>query len=83
MPPWEAVLGYWRKHKYKDLERILEVFHRHGWRIDDPPTYYTLRCPCGNHQRWFHCTPSDPNYGKNALKWGMRQPCWRAREEAT
>ncbi|WP_409494952.1 hypothetical protein [Amycolatopsis sp. cmx-11-12] len=42
----------------------------------DPPTYYTVRCPCGQHQRWIHLTPSGSNYGKNALSWLLRQPCY-------
>lgn len=59
----EAVLGYWRKHPRKDLEEVLEEFDRHGWTILNPPKYYTLRCPCGQHQRQLHLTPSNPYYG--------------------
>ncbi|RFU18840.1 hypothetical protein D0Z06_24580 [Geodermatophilus marinus] len=70
-------MGYWKRHKRKDLEEVLEVFHQAGWLIEDPPTYYTLKCPCGKHMRWLHLTPSGANYGRNALAWGRRQPCWR------
>lgn len=65
-------MGYWKKHPRKDLERILERFHELGWTIDDPSTYYRLTCPCGLHLRWFHLTPSNPNYGNQALQWAKR-----------
>ena len=44
----------WRRHPKEDLERVLMEFAAHGWRIDDPLTYYRLRCPCGKHVRWLH-----------------------------
>jgi hypothetical protein len=68
-------LGYWRKHPRKELETVLEHFHQAGWSILDG-TYYRVLCPCGLHQRWIHLTPSDPNYGKNALAWLQRQSCY-------
>lgn len=71
-------MGYWRKHPRKDLEAALRVFDEHGWVIIDPPKYYAVRCPCGHHQRWIHLTPSNPNYGSEALKWAARTcPAWR------
>ena len=68
-------MGYWKKHQDKDLEKVLEVFDQHGWRIEDPPKYYRVKCPCGDHQRSIHLTPSNPNYGQQALRWLYRQPC--------
>jgi hypothetical protein len=70
-------MGYWRRHPNKDLEAVLEHFHQAGWRVIDQSRYYKVRCPCGLHQRSIHLTPSDPNYGKNALAWLQRQPCYR------
>lgn len=77
-------MGYWKKHSKKELEAVLEMFHQAGWRIEDPPKYYKVMCPerCGNHYKWIHLTPSDVNYGKNAVKWLERQPCYE-RVEAT
>jgi len=69
-------MGYWRKHPKKELEDVLNLFHQAGWAVLDPPTYYTVRCPCGAHQRWVHLTPSGVNYGKNAVAWLRRQPCY-------
>lgn len=69
-------VGYWKKHT-KDHEATLELFHRNGWIIEDPPKYYTLKCPCGDHMRWYHLTPSGANYARNAASWGKRQPCWK------
>lgn len=71
-------MGYWTKAN-KDIEEVLEAFHQAGWRILNPPRYYTVRCPCGQHQRSIHRTPSDPNYGRNAVKWLERQPCYQER----
>lgn len=68
-------MGYWKKHPKKELEAVLCEFDAKEWRIEDPPTYYQVKCPCGEHQRWIHLTPSGRNYGKNALAWLERQPC--------
>lgn len=69
-------MGHWKKHGRKDLEAVLGEYHEAGWRIEDPPTYYRVLCPCGSHMRWIHLTPSDPKYAMNALKWLYRQPCY-------
>lgn len=73
-------MGYWVKAR-KDIQAVLETFHQANWRIDDPPKYYRVRCPCGMHQRWIHRTPSDPSYCKNAIRWLERQPCYEERTD--
>jgi hypothetical protein len=70
-------LGYWKKHIKKDLELVLALLDRHGYKILNPPKYYTVRCPCGQHQRQVHLTPSNPNYGKEVIKWARKLNCWR------
>ena len=71
-------MGYWRKHPKKDLEDVLEEFARHGWRIENPPRYYTVKCPCPDrHMRQIHLTPSNPRYANNALAWLRSLPCYR------
>lgn len=72
---------YWKRHPRKDLEPLLREFHDAGWRIEDPPTYYTVKCPCGSHQRQIHLTPSGRNYAKSAQRWLYRQPCYPGVEE--
>jgi hypothetical protein len=73
-----GAVGYWRRHPRKDLERVLEAFDRQGWPIEATRRYYRLRCLCGLHKRWLHLTPSNPDYGSEALKWGQRTcPQWR------
>ncbi len=67
---------YWKKHKDKDLEALLLEFHEAGWRIEDPPVYYQVKCPCGLHYRWIHLTPSGARYITNVQKWLYRQPCY-------
>ncbi|GAA4855589.1 hypothetical protein [Saccharopolyspora cebuensis] len=68
-------MGYWKKHPRKDMEKVLEIFHQNGWRVEDPPKYYRVKCPCGDHQRSIHLTPSNPKYGEQALGWLYRQVC--------
>jgi len=67
---------HWKKHPRKEIEALLGEFCEADWRVEDPPTYYRVKCPCGDHQRSIHLTPSDPNYAKNALRWLYRQPCY-------
>ncbi|MPY82417.1 MAG: hypothetical protein GEV00_03670 [Actinophytocola sp.] len=69
-------MGCWRRHQKKDLEAVLEHFHRAGWRIEAGKRYYKVKCPCGRHRRYIHLTPSDPHYGRNALSWLRRQQCY-------
>lgn len=73
-------MGYWKRHPKKDLQKVLELLHHHGYKIADPPKYYSVRCPCGEHQRQVHLTPSNPNYGKDVLRWAQRWSCWRDNE---
>jgi len=54
---------------------LLGEFHEVGWKIESPGRYYKAKCPCGDHMRSIHISPSDPNYVKNALHWLRRQPC--------
>lgn len=67
-----VLVAYWRKHPRKELQLVLEEFDAHGWRIEDPPKYYKVSCPCGDHYRWNHLTPSNPYYGNQALRWASR-----------
>lgn len=35
------------------------------WRVDDRPNrngYFKMQCPCGQHTKWLHKTPSNPHY---------------------
>ena len=68
-------MGYWRKHQRKELEEVLAAFDAAGWTIEDPPMYYRVKCPCGEHQRSIHLTPSNPNHGRQAPSWMRRQAC--------
>lgn len=79
---WEGVstLGYWKKHQSKDIEKVLREYDQCGWRIEDPPKYYRVKCPCGKHQRSVHLTPSGPDYAKNLRAWLHRQACYVNRE---
>jgi hypothetical protein len=68
-------MSYWRRHPRKELQDVLVAFHEASWRVEDSGTYYRVKCPCGNHQRSIHLSPSNPNYGREALRWMRRQPC--------
>lgn len=72
---WEGILlGYWRKHPRKEGEEALRQIAELGWRIENPPTYYTIKCPCGNHQRQVHLTPANPNYWNQTVRF-VRRVC--------
>lgn len=77
-----GAVGYWRRHPKREGQDALEEIHRLGWRIIDPPTYYTVRCPCGEHQRQIHLTPSNPNYWKQAVQHVKRVCPPEAKEES-
>lgn len=69
-------MGYWPTHQRKELEAVLGEFHEAGWTIEKRKKYYRVFCPCGDHMRSIHLTPSNPNYSKNVLKWLYRQTCY-------
>lgn len=64
------------RHPDKDLESILQLAEGQGWRVIRKRKYYKAYCPCGDHLKTIHMTPSNPNYGLNLTKWLERQPCW-------
>ncbi|RBP66452.1 hypothetical protein DFO66_103402 [Brevibacterium sanguinis] len=74
-------MGYWKRHQKPDLEDVLQQFHDAGWSIEDPPKYYTVKCPCGYHMRQIHLTPSNRHYANQALKWMNRQECMQPQEQ--
>ena len=75
--------SYWKRHPKKELEALLGEFHEAGWKVLDPKKggYYKVRCPCGDHQRSVHISPSNPNYVKDTLMWLYRQPCYNNNRE--
>lgn len=62
-------MANWKKHPKKEGEEALRKIAVLGWRVEDPPRYYTVKCPCGSHQRQIHLTPSNPNYFRQAVSW--------------
>lgn len=62
-----------------ERRRLFDRADELHWRVGEPNKkgYVKLLCPCGNHKRWVHKTPSDPYYYLQALKWLERQPCSR------
>lgn len=72
---------YWQKHPKKEGEDALAEFDELGWQIVDPPKYYTVKCPCGEHMTHLHISPSNPNHWKERLRWAKRQPYMLKRDE--
>jgi len=68
------------RHQDKELEAVLEEAEERGWRVDKGKGYFRLRCPCGNHMRWVHLTPSGGNYVRDLLGWLRRSGCWKEGE---
>ncbi len=64
------------KHQVKELEDLLKEAEDKGWTVTRRKRYFSMRCPCGKHQRGVHLTPSDPNYERNARGWLKRTGCW-------
>ncbi len=62
--------------KSSDIKALLTEYRDAGWTVTRNQKYYRVRCPCGQHQRGIHLTPSDSNYIKNALSWLRRQTCY-------
>jgi hypothetical protein len=66
------------RHQDKELERVLRRVEDNGWRVERGKGYFRLLCPCPEkHMRSVSLTPSDPNYGKNLVRWIERQSCWK------
>lgn len=63
---------------HKEIEALIAEFEAAGWRVVYRKNGYPrVLCPCGDHQRSIHKTPSNPNYGKDTLRWLQRQPCYQ------
>ncbi|GAA0542993.1 hypothetical protein GCM10009546_01310 [Actinomadura livida] len=65
-------MANWKKHPKKEGEEALQRIAAMGWCVENPPTYYTVKCPCGLHQRQIHLTPSNPHYFRQAVSWCKR-----------
>lgn len=51
--------GYWKKHPKKEIQLFLYELHLSGWRIENPPRYYTALRPFPKkHRASIHLTPS-------------------------
>jgi hypothetical protein len=74
-------VGYWKKHQKPEGEEALQQIAELGWRIEDPPKYYTVKCPCGDHQRQVHLTPSNPYYFRQAVRWAQKVCSAEPKEE--
>jgi len=64
------------RHPDKDLERLCQEIEAAGWRLTRRNRYYSAYCPCGQHKRTIHLSPSDHSYAQNVRQWFRRQPCW-------
>lgn len=65
------------KHPKKELEKVLLAAEAQGWRVEKTRKYYKMYCPCGEHIKTVHLSPSDPNYQKNLLAELLRKTCWK------
>lgn len=57
-------------------EDVFAYADANDWKIDEPNKkgYLKMRCPCGQHLKWLHKTPSNPNYYRECLQW-MKRCC--------
>lgn len=65
------------RHPKKDLEKNLREIEAGGWTVLKwPGGYFKLKCPCGDHLKTMPISPSNPNKGKETVRW-CRRTCWR------
>jgi hypothetical protein len=64
------------RHPRQDLEALLREAERKGWRVTRGTRYYAMLCPCGQHRKTVHLTPSDPGYERNLRGLLRRATCW-------
>ncbi len=64
------------KHPDKDLEALLRSLESAGWRVEKGRKYFKGYCPCGDHKKTIHVTPSDPGYRRHLIGWLRRETCW-------
>lgn len=62
------------RHPNKDLERVLRDLEDEGWRVERR-RYFVAFCPCGEHMKTIHLTPSSSGYERNLRAWIQRCPC--------
>ena len=58
----------------EDALRIANELNWREGRLNDKG-YLQLLCPCGQHIKWLHKTPSNPNFFTEAIKYLRRQEC--------
>lgn len=68
------------KHGVRELEAIIQLSERNGWRFVKSKTYFKGKCPCGAHLKTVHLTPSNPLYARQLKGWFQRVECWQGRE---
>lgn len=63
----------------RKIKPVVERIQAAGWTVAEPSGggYRKAKCPCGDHLRWIHFTPSGGSYVQNLEKWFERQPCWK------
>jgi hypothetical protein len=56
---------------------VLDVAERCGWRVvsQNKKGYLQVRCGCGQHYKWVHKTPSNPNYWDECARKIHRDCC--------
>ena len=57
----------------RDLERA-------GWRVERR-RYFLAKCPCGQHLKTIHLTPSGSRYERNLRAWFQRCACMKGSVE--
>lgn len=69
------------RHPIKELEEVLKEAESKGWEVSKDKKYFKMKCPCGDHLKSVHLTPSNPNYKRNLLGQLGRATCWDDDEE--
>ena len=65
------------KHRHPDGETILRSLESQGWTLTGGgKQHFRAKCPCGQHMKSIHTTPSDPNYYRKLRTRLKNHTCW-------
>ena len=65
------------RHQTKEIEALLCSLERQGWRMTKGGGYFKAYCPCREHLKTIHLTPSSAGYLRNLMGWLRRESCWK------
>ncbi|SCX03196.1 hypothetical protein SAMN05216534_0092 [Candidatus Aquiluna sp. UB-MaderosW2red] len=69
-------LNNWPKHPNKDLEKLMRELDLANWIVVKRKKYYRAECPCGQHAKMIHMTPSSAYYVNQLRQFLRNRTCY-------